>query len=800
MPNLRIIFMNPPNYMPVGLADADGFYSLDLNDKELIALTRKIDDYISIGQIKQDTFKETEVPITNKNRLLFGQIGNPSAFNENNNKIFDIQLICGDYSYPVQGLQIVGLSEDSNSWSCIIFGEVAGWAADIRELKLNTLDLGSEVCDDTFVRFTLPDQHLYTDTSYPVFAPACNYGKHFINHNILDYPANSQMVFNSYRYWFSPLALMRALFCAVGYELIAPILETEEWRRTWIYILDPNFETINQADIANRPALTTRTTNITMAVSSNIEPLSVLPIVSDPGGHIFSQFVGAFPYYGMFYSGGVIGNFKSSGTVQFTNPLPQILITIDGDRLNIKASICKSDKYGHNNQQSLIDYSTVLASQEVTIITPIGPGNTFDFNFDFSTGDAKVYQHEVVFLLIEITGYLYEFVTLIQHGEAFFRNNSNLLAGAAFELIPTTQVIEKGDTLDFASMINKDYTGMELVQGIAHLNDLKIETDAVSKKVYMYPEFKIEFPLSGIQEAYFKDNQNNPLEITDLIQIKSLEQGFLNTDLQRNVYLKFKDSTDGYIGGLNLEQELHSKKIDLGPEYTNGENKIENPFFEPTEIAEDITLGVDYALGLPTYRLKTANIIPFLWESESAANEQPALGYKFTPRIGIAYEKSFHIEAIDTVGSSGTALDMFVYEDTLWAQANCFGQIYPITPQKVEFYTVAAPAVMIEPRLQIVYGRGIDKIAIPDLWEMIYRKSVNQAYFNISIRLMAKIDLTTFSKLSFRQKWHLVYNSAAWGQIDIYCRLSYIQDYVIGVNMLTPIELIPDSNNFLNCQ
>ena len=59
-------------------------------EKELIALTRKIDDYISIWQIKQDTFKETEVPITDKNRLLFGQIGNPSAFNENNNNIFDI--------------------------------------------------------------------------------------------------------------------------------------------------------------------------------------------------------------------------------------------------------------------------------------------------------------------------------------------------------------------------------------------------------------------------------------------------------------------------------------------------------------------------------------------------------------------------------------------------------------------------------------------------------------------------------------------------------------------------------------
>lgn len=789
--------MNPPSFMPSGLADFDGFYSLDLKEKELIALTRKIDDYISVGEIKQDTFREIEIPITKKNRLLFGQVGNPSALNENNNKVFDIQLICGNYSYPVQGLQIVGLNEDTNTWSCIIFGEVAGWAADIRELKLNTLDLGSEVCDDNFVRFTLPDQHLYTDTSYPVFAPACNYGKHFINHNLIANVANSQMVFNSYRYWFAPLALIRALFCAVGYELIAPILETEEWRRTWIYILDPNFETINQADIANRPFQGTRTGNTTLGASTNDQMINFNPIVSDPGSHVINGYWGVGKGY--YYAGGVIGVFQTTGTIAFTNPLPQILLPAAPEYLTVRVSICKTDRYGWDTEELAVTNSTIISYQEFQHTNPIGPGNVVNFNWDISTGDVKVYQHEGVFVRFEVFAYLVESGTGIVHDGNFVRLNSNYLTGSTFLLVEKTQVIEDGDTLDFASMIHKDYTGMDLVQGIAHLNNLKIETDVVSKKIYMYPEFKIDFPLSGIQEAYFKDNQNDPLEITDLVHIKSLEQGFLNTDLQRNVYLKFKDSTDGYIGGLNLAQELHSKKIDLGAEYANGENKIENPFFEPTEIVEDWTLGVDYALGLPTYRLKTANIIPFLWESEAPANEQPALGYNFAPRIGIAYEKSFHIEVIDTVGSSGTALDMFVYQDTLWAQANCFGQIYPINPQKVEFYTVAAPAVMVEPRLQIVYGRGVDKIAIPDLYEMIYRKSINQAYFNISIRLMAKIDLTTFSKLSFRQRWHLVYNSAAWGQIDIYCRLSYIQDYVIGVNMLTPIELIPDSNNFLNC-
>lgn len=795
MMNVRIIMMNPPSYMLSKMADFDGFYSLDLKEKEMIALTRKIDEYTDVGKLKQDTFKEMQVPITNKNRLLFGQIGNPSALNENNSKIFDIQILCGDYTYPSQGLQIVGLSEDSASWECILFGEVAGWAADIRELKLNTLDLGSEVCDDTFVRTTLPLQHLYTDTSYPVFAPACNYGRHFINHNLIANSANSQMVFNSYRYWYSPLALMRALFCAVGYELIAPILETEEWRRTWIYILDPNFETINQSDILNRPFQGTRISNTSLGANSNDGMVNFNPIVTDPGGHIINGLWGVGQGY--FYSGGVIGNFKTSGTIRFTNPLPQILLPSAPEYLTVRVSICKTDRYGWDTQEQAVLNSTVLAYQEFQHVNPIGPGNVVNFNFDISTGDVKTYQHEGVFVRFEVSAYLVESGTGIVHDTAFARLNSDYLTGATFLLEPTTQVIEKGDTLDFASMIHADYTGMDLVQGIAHFYNLKIQTDVVGKKVYMFPEFEVDMPISGLQEAFFNKNTNNPLEVTEKIQVESLEQAYINTDLQRNVYLKFKDSTDGYIGGLNLEQELHSKKIDLGANYANGNNEIENPFFEPTIIAIDGTIGINDPTNPPTYEIKTANMIPFLWESEASANQQPAIGYNFVPRIGIAYELSLDIRTYN-IGPN-PSLGGFIYEDTFAYQKNCFAEIYPALPQTVQYFTPSAPSVPVTPDLSIVYGRGgFDNFSL-DLWELIYRRSVNQAYFNIALRLMADIDLTVFSALSFRQKWHLVYNSLAWGQIDIYCRLSYIQDYVIGGNLVTPIELIPDSNNFLNC-
>jgi len=794
MTQARIIIMTPPSFMPSNMADFDGFYSLDLRDNERLAITIKIDDYADIGKLKQDTFKEIEVPITKKNRLLFGQIGNPCAFNQANNKIFEIQILVGDYSYPSQGLQVVGLSEDSNSWECILLGQVAGWAHDISNLKLNTLDLGGEVCTDYFVRSVLPLQHLYLDDSYPVFAPLCNYGKPFINHNKQIFAgATHQLTFNSFRYWFSPLAILRAIFCKVGYQLIAPILETEEWRRTWTYLLSPDFETINEADILNRPFGAIMSTDTGWI--ANYRMVRFDTTTHDPGNHFYDQ---------RYYRGGVVGDFKTSGRIRFFNSNQVLFFPLEPEYVTYKVSICKADNYGYETsgflattEENQVLKSTILASKEIIRKNPIGPSITVNFDFDITAEDVKVYQHEIVFVRIELFAQLSDAQGIL-FGPSLILSGSDVLAGFSFSLDVKKQVIEKGDTLNFASMINDEYTAMDFLQGIAHLDNLKIETDVVSKKIYMFPEFDMNFVISGIQDGFFKKNHDSPFEATNKIQVKSLSQSFLNTDLQRNFYLKFKDSTDGYIKGLDLEQELYSKKIDLGPEYVEGENKIENPFFEPTAIAHDWTIVRDELTAPPYYELKTSSMIPFLWEFEAEVNEQPNVGYNFSPRIAIAYDYAFKIRVQDLLVPN-LSIDGYVYEDSYSNQTNCFAQTYSSYPKNVAYFSILAPSTPVIPNLSIIYGRGIYDLDIPDLWELVYRRAINQAYFNIAIKVMAEIDLGTFSSLSFRKKWHLVYNSLAWGQIDIYCRLSYIEDYVIGANMLTPIELIPDSNYFDNC-
>lgn len=795
---VRIIFMEPPAYMPVSLQDFDGLYSLDLGEETTIALTRIIDDYIDIGRIKQDTFKEFDIPVTNKNSLLLEQVGNPSALNENNNKTFKIQLLKDDFSYPVEGLQLQSATD--LNYSIVLNGEINNWYRPLSNLYLNEIELGSETIDYVWINARHNDNYIYSDTSYPVFAPLVNYGQWFIECNLEGNPATSQVVFENWRFWYSPLAVLRQAFCQAGYKLIAPFLETEYFRRAWTYLLDPEFETANQGDVANRPFQIEATgplSNIFEVIffqySSGASQRGVLlftDVVSDPGTHTFFNVPSGMStdrYYGSFYSGGIIGNFQFNATVRLKIP-SGTLIPVAPNFVTLRVLIKKSYKFGVIDQDDFLSKATTLASQEFIFKTFFVGGINVDNLIDLNTSSIKVYKHELVFVQVELVA------NLVDGGgaeftETVFYDESQVLPTATFKNNVEKQVIEEGDTLDFGLMMRKDLTAIDLFSGVAHLPNFKIETDSIAKEVRIYPEFKIDLYSFGLQEGFFKDNTDDPFEATPKIEAKSMRQTFKNVNLQREIYLKFQNSSDGFITRQFLEDELHSKRIDLGPNYADGTNVIENPLFEPLDTAEDPQLGLQFS------GYKTVNWIPFMWESEpTEEDEYPSIGYRYTPRIAIAYPLATNNNFDPSLtGQDNLALSAFVYEDSPQTFYNLFGQIFPegITIVRLGFPDSS-------PDLGIIYGNGVNP-NIQDFYDLVYSRSINQAYFNLGLEFLVKIDLVDFSNLSFRRKWHVKYKSGNWGEIDFYARLSRVADYAIGEDLTTPVQLVPDNNNFENC-
>lgn len=787
--------------MPSEMADLDGLYSLDLEANSRIALTKQIDDYVDVGKIKQDTFKQIDLRDSNKNRLLLGRIGNPAALNQNNNEIFDIIILSNDYSYPAQGLKVVESSD--TSISVIIFGELNQWIRPLANLYLNQLDLGSAVVDYAYMDGLHFNSAKYEDGAAPVFPPLVNYGKWFINSNLEQNNPQSQVVFNDYRFWYSPLAMLKQAFCQIGHRLIAPFMETEEFRRHWGYFLDPNFETQMQLDVANRPFEANRTSDAFFSTMFNVASngatqggIAHFPnSVSDPGAHTYflnPTPSSTLPYHGFFYNGGVIANFQFSGTARI-NIASGVLTPAPPEFVTLKASIRKSPKFGINNQQELYNNSTELASKTIIQKGTLVAGIDYDFSYDLSTSSVKVYQHEVVYVLFEYDAFL-----TASGGQTFTESYlyqfTKLRSGASFKCNVQQQVLEEGDTVNFGELLRKDITALDLFKGIVHIPNAKIESDTTTKEVSVYPEYQIDYFNSGVQEGYFLPNKQEIFEATEKIQAKSLKMNFKNKDLARNVYLKFATSSDGYILSLNLEDELHSKRIDLGPNHQEGTNEITNPLFQPLANGIDSKIsGIEITFGVSDIR-NSVNYIPIMWESSPTdENDYPERGYSFAPRIAIAYDKpNTMIIPSEVSGQTDLTNSGYIYEDSVFVEYNPFGQIFQdgisITP------IPGNPSYDLD--LTVVYGNGINEL-LKDFYQFIYERSINQAYFAIALDFLVLLDIVDFSSLSFRRKWHLKYNSSQWGQIDIYCRLSLVNDYVLNENLTTPVELIPDNNNFI---
>ena len=799
---LRIIIKDPPSFMPEEMADFDGRYSLDLEKGGRIALTKQIDDYTEIGKIKQDTFKQVDLKVSNKNKLLLGRIGNPAALNQDNNEVFDVIILKdNDYSYPAQGLKVVGSSDFSIS--LIIFGELNAWIKPLANLYINTLDLGSAVVDYVYMAGLHFNSAKYEDGGPPVFPPLVNYGKWFINSTLNENNPKSQVVFNDYRFWYSPLAMLKQAFCQIGHKLIAPFMETEEFRRHWCYFLDPEFETAMQLNVSNRPFEKNRTSDAFFETMFQVRNngatqggiANFTNLVIDPGGHTYflnPTATSTLPYHGFFYNGGIVGNFQFSGVARI-NIVSGALTPAQPEFVTIKASIRKSPKFGINTQAELYENSTILASKTIVQKGTLVAGINYDFSYELSTSSVKVYQHEVVYVVFEYDAFLTNSLGQT-FDETYLYQFTKLLSGATFKCNVEKQVLEEGDTVEFGRLLRKDITALEVFKGIAHIPNIKIETNTISKEVSVYPEYQIDYFASGLQEGYFFPNKQELFEATNKVNANSLQMKFRNTELQRNVYLKFANSTDGYILKQELEDELHSKRIDLGANHEDGTNEISNPLFQPLANGIEPNIGgVEITYGVGDIR-NSVNFIPLMWESAPPnANEYPEKGYSFAPRIAIAYDQPNNvaipevISGLDYITRSG-----FIYEDTGEVFYNPFGQIFP---EGITIVPISGGSPY-ELDLTVVYGNGVNEL-LKDYYQFIYERSIKQAYFAIALEFLVLLDIADFSNLSFRKKWHLKYNSANWGEIDIYCRLSLVSDYVIGENLTTPVELIPDNNNFI---
>jgi hypothetical protein len=285
----------------------------------------------------------------------------------------------------------------------------------------------------------------------------------------------------------------------------------------------------------------------------------------------------------------------------------------------------------------------------------------------------------------------YSFVLNLTQGDTLAMGLSFGLGSAAFELdfyydIVGEAEISNNINLDFKYLINKSWSALDFIKGLAHAFNLVFETDEGARSVRIDPadRYLLEdraFPLPNVREfktGFYYRNDNLTKKV-DLLKGGELVS---DTKMDSSITLMWQaDSNDPTVEAMNQGQNvgLLSARYNFQQNrFSTNPNVIENPFFAPTvtivdnEIKatgspKDVIIPIIWStnyLETPTSTEKNIDVLPRLLISEQLIS-----GYNGTINVksstGVIVEEAPLAYMVDYNDTAGYQTSLSFSDDTV---------------------------------------------------------------------------------------------------------------------------------------
>ncbi|NOT37502.1 MAG: hypothetical protein HOP11_09000 [Saprospiraceae bacterium] len=579
---IRVKLLEGPAYWMTHYAESDGSVYLDLSSDFSVSLSKEIEQQSSINKINIESVLGTSIPDTAKNANLIGKAAEV-ALKDNQYLDIKVQVIKGIKILNQGTLRILSRSSSNNTgkYEAEFLDTSNHWVLELNKIYLD--DLPFQKFD--YTPFNLYESIAldakYDDGDNGYWFPLCNYGLFF---------DNGKFSVSDFRAWVHVKKVFDLAFNKIGWKYDCPLLSTDTGRRLITYVLKSGRDDNKAAlDLNKFKVSLNNTFRMPKAASGNSSKYVFREnffdkIIYDPGNN-----------YEIDPNPLAKGRFKALGYFEFT---AELFI----------------DYYWHDtcwgNKEGVI---------KIQLVHKLNDGNediideaywneehtehVKDYKF-YVNGNAYIKTNEYVFVRVSFK---------ICNGP----NEIDILPKSTFYGVPLDYIANEGDSFDLQKSLRHDKV-LDYVKGIDHLFNFKYYTNFAEKKVYILTPYQASFFGDSI-DGFFQDTLD---DLTSYIDLGNTEVIVPNED-KKNLYYRFKKSTDPSIAKLKLEEskDLHSKFINIGKDFKDETENFENPYFEPTYNGQPIGF----------ISAETISDIPYLLD-----NDEGNVSFNIGPRIAIA--------------------------------------------------------------------------------------------------------------------------------------------------------------------
>lgn len=613
---IRVLALNLRDAAKKRLGGQDAVW-LDVGEAFRLPLSKEVERLDAEAKMRREGALRTSIPQTQVNDSVLVEYLTPLTVDRRSDYI-EVRVDLDGIPLPLTRMYVVERNDANGTWEVEFDLGEKHWSEAASNKRINTIDFGA---------FDLTYTNILTSWAKPAYegdyTPQAGGANDAYYWPIVDYgdwvdraePEQSTeapvkiVAIEDLRPHVSLLYLLKRGFHEIGWTLKGDILETNWFRRLWVYLLKPDYYEGVGADgfrYGKFCRIIGRTTNQDLEVTRTLPPNS--PFIYFRSLDFAGSTTAPLPYNGQpdKWLLGIKNELPFRARFRFN--INCYIETIGIPVLPRIVTFNVQEVIGAQNNA----WSGEILSDDVAIELQPNSSHFFaaDFEFELNPG-----QKAAINWASELGG------------DAFV-----VKKGLWFRCEPANRSLVRTDKVLAGPMFRQDITLLDVLKAALHLVNGRVHTDYVRREIEVSPDRSVR--VYDEQVAGFFKEDAPAIDVNGDVVAGSARIRFKRNDLKRYTRFAFKQSNDAYIRSLPAQLPPHARRVANGDDLLDEEERIENPLFEPTIEGQSDKLKIQAYTFVSQGKTEYAPrpYLPRYWD-----NDEGERSFDIGPRILFAF-------------------------------------------------------------------------------------------------------------------------------------------------------------------